>query len=86
MPSERLRKVYDSRAWRRIREQVLQRDQYRCRWIENGVRCWRSKLNGHVMTVDHVNPYGGEVLTNLITLCRHHHGKKDGGRANRRKW
>jgi len=55
-----------SRAWRRVREQVLQRDGRRC------VRCGQTAG----LEVHHVRSRaagGGDELANLVTLCHHHH-------------
>lgn len=96
MTSNRLRKVYDSREWRRVRLRVLERDGFQCRRIVHGPAGWqrcpvRDKRVGGTesLTVDHTSevadPFDEQYL---VTLCRHHHGKKDGARGaqRRRQW
>lgn len=96
MTSNRLAHVYRSSLWKGpIRRAVLAGAQGRCQWV-----WWDAEAMAHLrcsvmdktyggaesLTVDHIDPHGGEALTNLAALCRKHHGKKDGGRAgsNRR--
>jgi len=55
-----------TRAWRQLREQVLQRDGRRC------VRCTSTRQ----LEVHHVISRadgGRDELTNLVTLCQRHH-------------
>lgn len=77
MTSNRLKREYDSRAWRKLRRQVIERDGGRCRWHGCNVRTG--------LTVHHRNPYGPAVSDNLVTLCRKHHGMIDGHRAHRKQ-
>jgi 5-methylcytosine-specific restriction endonuclease McrA len=66
-----------SAAWRRVREQVLARDRYRCR------RCGtRENLSVHIapwLKADHSRAR----LEDSVTLCLRCHGTIDGGRAAR---
>ncbi|MGH9158165.1 MAG: HNH endonuclease [Acidimicrobiales bacterium] len=53
--------------WETVRQQVLQRDGYRC------LRCGLGPENGRTLTVDHIWPValgGGHELWNLRTLCQ----------------
>lgn len=88
MSSERLRHVYNSREWRdRVRPRVLARDGHRCRALVHiaGVgwtRCTRTTD----LTVDHTNEHAHPFDERfLVTLCRPHHGKKDGGKRVSRR-
>lgn len=97
MTSQRLRKVYDSREWRRIRLRVMERDGFQCcRMVfitgMGWARCavMDTRVGGsESLTVDHTSevadPFDEQYL---VTLCRHHHGKKDGARGaqRRRQW
>lgn len=75
MTSNRLKaSVYDQRWWKKLRRQIIERDG-RCRWAGCTERR-PSKL-----TVHHLRPNGGEDPSNLVTLCRHHHGVIDGPRS-----
>lgn len=58
---------YNSRAWRDLRQQALQRDGYRCQAIVNGSQCHNEAvIANHVIA----RPSGPDVLENLISLCR----------------
>lgn len=96
MPSQRLRQVYDSREWRRVRLIVMQRDGFQCRRMMNidgeWVRCpkFDKRVGGtESLSVDHTSevadPFDEQYL---VTLCRRHHGQKDGARGAqaRRRW
>ena len=73
---EQQRKFYKSSTWQKLRRLALERDNHEC------VMC---KEEGRVTTKEHVtleidhiaeietNPDLAEELTNLRTLCRHHH-------------
>lgn len=62
-----------TRAWRSLREQVLERDAYRCTQLVLGLgRCPHTED----LHVDHViakEDGGRDVESNLRTLCRDHH-------------
>lgn len=57
--------------WEQLRLVVLERDDYRCRWIENGTRC-----NSHANHVDHIERGNDHRLSNLQSLCEAHHRRK----------
>jgi len=60
------------KEWKRKRKQVLDRDEYQCKQVENEVRC--SSITD--LTVDHILPRsqgGTNDLSNLQTLCLEHH-------------
>lgn len=65
------------RAWR---EAVCERAGWRCQWVENGVRCTRSREGGHRMVADHVveRADGGAALdpANGQCLCVAHNTRK----------
>lgn len=96
MSSNRLRKVYDSRRWRAVRLQVLERDGFQCRrqvwdpWACEWVRCQvrDHRVGGtESLTVqhlsEHADPYDDQYL---VTLCRRHHGQEDGARGAARRY
>jgi hypothetical protein len=61
--------------FRRMREVVLKRDHYRC------VACGTTRrLNVHHIRARAVG--GSNAETNLVTLCRRHHGQAHGQRWN----
>ena len=84
------RRVYETRAWRAVRQQVLERDAYVC--MIRGAKC-----TGVATQVDHITPLseGGAPydMANLRGACRACNAAA-GGRAalakrhnkNRRKW
>lgn len=67
-----VKKFYNSSDWQRIRQQVLQRDNYEC------VRCKSLGKVGSPDFVHHIKhltkyPELGLTLSNLETLCHKHH-------------
>ena len=61
--------------WRKLRQQVLARDGFRC--------CWHDVIEGHrvrclieAVEVDHIKPGDDHSLGNLQSLCSFHHGVK----------
>ncbi|ASU85953.1 HNH endonuclease [Nocardiopsis gilva YIM 90087] len=67
------------RSWPSVRAGVLERDGYRCTWIEHGERCERVATD-----VDHIVNGDDHSDQNLRSLCRPHHRAKsssEGGRA-----
>jgi 5-methylcytosine-specific restriction endonuclease McrA len=61
-----------TRAWRRTRALVLERDSHRCTMVVAGVRCPTT----HGLDVHHVIERaagGSDHPSNLVTLCRQHH-------------
>jgi hypothetical protein len=95
MPSDRLRKVYESAEWRGpIRKRVLERAGYRCQWVTTNVfgeqhRCTvidKKRGGTESLTVDHTDEFADPLdVDKLAALCRRHHGEKDGRRARHRK-
>lgn len=91
MPSERLRKVYQSARWKSLRNQLIE-NVGRCQWKEQDIsgrwiQCPMidKRFGGtESLTVDHTNihanPYDPRFLR---VLCRKHHGIKDGGKRIR---
>lgn len=76
------RKATLPKDWRKIREQVLNRDRGKCTWRAGGIKCDRDANQ-----VDHIVPGSDHSLSNLRALCREHHAIKsssEGGRAKRR--
>lgn len=58
------------KGWARLRLIVMERDGYRCVWVEDGVRCPQPARE-----VDHINRLGGDDPSNLRSLCHAHHAK-----------
>ncbi|MEU0991992.1 HNH endonuclease signature motif containing protein [Streptomyces sp. NPDC005953] len=64
-----------------LRPFVLQRDNYRCKWNENGPAC------GHPANqVDHIGDPDDHRPENLQALCAHHHGIKTSRQGNAARW
>lgn len=59
--------------WRSIRRRVLERDGFRCTWVQGGQRCPEPATD-----VDHIRPEGGDDEENLQSLCNPHHLIKTG--------
>lgn len=64
-------------GWKRLRQQVLNRDQHRCTWTENDQRCTETTS----LEVDHICDRDDHHLDNLRTLCAWHHAKRTGHQA-----
>lgn len=57
--------------WEDLRQQVFERDGWRCRWkLPSGARCPRRATD-----VDHTGDRDDHRLIKLRALCSHHHGK-----------
>lgn len=71
-PKHQRRRVYDSRQWRRVRLEAIERDQV----------CQSHGPHGGPLTVHHITAIsdGGEPynLANLVTLCRTCHARVEG--------
>jgi 5-methylcytosine-specific restriction endonuclease McrA len=64
--------------WRTIRTQVLERDGYRCvARLRDGERCPEAGNQ-----VDHIERGQDHSLSNLQTLCLHHHKQKTAKEAS----
>lgn len=66
---------YLSAPWRAVRGVVLERDGYRCTWLEAGVRCVeRAAVVDHIVT----RSDGGAPLdpSNCRSLCRLHDAQR----------
>ncbi|MGY4224372.1 5-methylcytosine-specific restriction protein A [Bradyrhizobium sp. USDA 4503] len=70
-------------------EKVKRRAGWRCEYVENGLRCERSRANGHQMYADHIrdirdNPELALDLTNGRCACNSHNTRSGiQARANR---
>ena len=65
---------YRGGDWKRVREQVLVRDNYTC------LGCGRTPANGAKLSVHHIEGYayyGPNLPENLITLCESCHPNLD---------
>ena len=60
-----------SRAWRTVREQVLERDGYRCLALEHGVQCTARATEVHHITGRAAG--GTDQAHNLASVCNDHH-------------
>lgn len=72
---------YGSSAWRKLRLQALERDNFECQWCkaEGKVTDWSSA----VLEVDHIqelefHPELALEINNLRTLCKDCHNKRHG--------
>jgi len=68
------RKLYQTKAWRILREQALLRDGYRCQHKRCGVTLKRGRSDPRSAVVHHLKPHKGEHdlffdLDNLQAVC-----------------
>lgn len=96
---EQKKAFYNSTAWKQLRLQALERDNYECQHCkeEGKVTVDSKKVEGKkkevVLNVDHkysieLYPSLALVLDNLQTLCIYHHNVKEGRIFKRKepKW
>ena len=67
--------VYNRKAWKLVRMQALVRDDFMC------VHCKLSGVDTIASEVDHIIPLEQDItlayeLSNLQSLCKHHHSRK----------
>lgn len=62
--------------WPAIRKRILDRDSYRCRWIQDGKRCTERATD-----VDHRGDKHNHDDDNLRALCAPHHRRRTGQQA-----
>ncbi|WP_061866140.1 HNH endonuclease [Streptococcus oralis] len=72
------REFYQSREWRQLRLEALQRDHYECLWCKA-----EGKVTTDSLEVDHIKelefyPELAFELDNLRTLCKECHNKRHG--------
>lgn len=82
MSSARLKSVYSTQRWKRLRLAVIARDGHQCTAVvHRGRGLWTRCTRTTDLTVDHMNDYADPFDERFLrTLCRTHHGKKDGGK------
>lgn len=69
------------RDWWRIRKQVLERDEHRCRWVlPSGARCPRKATE-----VDHMGERTDHRLIKLRAMCEHHHARLSSQQGHRER-
>lgn len=96
---EQKKSFYNSTAWKQLRVQALERDNYECQHCkeEGNVTVDSKKVEGKkkevVLNVDHKYPIEffprlALMLDNLQTLCIYHHNVKEGRIFKRKqpKW
>lgn len=66
------------RNWTLLRRAVLERDGYRCTWLEHGDRCM-----AYATDVDHIGHHADHRLSNLRALCAGHHRYKTSSDAGK---
>lgn len=87
-------RFYSSTAWKKLRQNCLERDHYECQWCKE-----EGKLTTQydsVLEVDHIkeleiNPELALEIDNLRTLCKDCHNKRHDrmnyrGQQKKRKW
>ena len=93
---EQKKSFYNSKAWKKLRQDALERDNYECQHCKEagGVTVDSIKQEGKkkeiVLNVDHKYPIEhypklALVLDNLQTLCVYHHNVKEGRVFKRKK-
>lgn len=93
---EQKKSFYNSKAWKQLRQQALERDNYECQHCksEGRVTVDSVKVEGKkkevVLNVDHKFPIEhypklALFLDNLQTLCIYHHNVKEGRIFKRQK-
>ena len=94
MTSRRLKPIYNSQRWRKLRRAVIAQAGGRCQAAEwddhlgDYLRCPVTDLlfgGTESLIVDHRDPHHPDPYdeANLQALCHRHSGKKDGPRARR---
>ncbi|SFD14156.1 HNH endonuclease [Streptomyces aidingensis] len=58
-------------GWKTLRQEILNRDQHRCTWIDDGQRCTARGTD-----VDHIGNPNDHTPDNLRTLCGPHHRRR----------
>lgn len=66
---------YNSSAWKRKREEILDRDNHECIWCKEQLGKVTTDRDGHILEIDHIKPleqFPELALedSNLRTLCR----------------
>ncbi|MET9953523.1 HNH endonuclease signature motif containing protein [Streptomyces sp. NPDC006339] len=59
------------RGWKALRAPALERDAYRCTWVEDGEQCTEPGTDA-----DHIGDPDDHSVENLRTLCQYHHRKR----------
>jgi 5-methylcytosine-specific restriction protein A len=72
------RKLYNGKAWRMLREQVLLRDGYRCQHKTCGVILQRGRTSPNSAVVHHIKAHKGDNdlfydVVNLQSVCKRCH-------------
>ncbi len=67
--------------WKTIRRRILDRDNYRCTWVDNGNRCTQVANQ-----VDHMGDRSDHRDSVLRSLCAWHHGKVSSAQGNAARW
>lgn len=81
-PNTARRKTALPPNWRKLRNNILHRDNYRCTWIDHdGNRCTYTAHDGTGLEVDHIGDRNNHHPNNLRTLCgkntpHNHHGHR----------
>ena len=76
---EQQSRFYKSNSWQKLRQLALERDNYECVMCrEEGKVTTKERVT---LEVDHIaeietHPELAEEITNLRTLCKHHHNKR----------
>ena len=87
---EQKRKFYDSYKWRKVRKQVLMRDNYECQWCKE-----EGKVTTDNLEVDHIkeiefHPDLALDTKNMRVLCKYHHNVRhdrfDGKETKEKRW
>lgn len=72
-PEARSRRIYDSKRWKAVRKQVLQRDGWRCQHA--GCTRWATDVD-HIIPLRDLPKGDPYDMDNLQALCHEHHSMK----------
>lgn len=86
---ERSRKMYNTRAWRRLRDEVYARDAYTCR--KTGVICVGKHPAPNSPVADHIIPHHGDPelfwdKDNIQTVSKAYHDSQKQREERRGSW
>ena len=73
------KQFYNSKAWKMVRQQALERDDYCCVECKKEGRVTEAKIVDHIIPINDTRNRGSELclsLDNLQSLCVRHNARK----------